>query len=133
MAPGSWLCDCSVVNDHTPGVRCRDQRCKACGAGRCPPFVVARLHAPHLGKETGTCVVLDWWQLPCIRSRCAGMYCPFDHDTHPGVVERIRGAETRVDADHIVMHQILATAMDADQPDEQQVLTSRPSKLQRRF
>ena len=32
-----------------------------------------------------------------------------------------------------VMHKIQATAMGADQPDKQQVQTSRPSKLRRRF
>ena len=116
MPPQSWVCDCGTICEHTEGVRCRDQYCTTCRRNRCPKFIVARLHESHrlwsrsfvVHMQVGMVVILDWWQMPCIQCRCVGARCPYDHISHPASVERIEGAETRDEAEYIVMRFVQA-------------------------
>ncbi len=112
MPPPSWVCDCATNCEHTEGVRCQDQYCTTCQRNRCPKFIVARLRESHrlwsLFTFTFNVVILDWNQMPCIRCRCVGARCPYDHTNHPASVERIEGAETRDEAERIVMRFVRA-------------------------
>ncbi len=108
MPPQSWVCDCGTICEHIEGLWCRQQYCTKCGRMRCPPFIVVRLHESHLDMQAGMLAILEWWQMPCVKCRCVGARCPYDHISHPASVERIEGAETREEAEHIVMRFVQA-------------------------
>ena len=111
--PQSWVCDCGTICEHIEGVRCRQQYCTTCGRNRCPKFIVARLHESHrlwsrpfvVHMQAGMVVILEWWQMPCIKCRCVGARCPYDHISHPDSVQRVEGVETREEAEQIVMRE----------------------------
>ncbi len=107
MPPQSWVCDCGTICEHIEGVRCRQQYCTTCGRNRCPRLIVVRLCESHLDMQAGFFVlaILEWWQMPCIKCRCVGARCPYDHISHPDSVQRVEGVETREEAEQIVMRE----------------------------
>ncbi len=128
--PQSWVCDCGTICEHIEGVRCRQQYCTKCGRMRCPPFIVVRLHESHLDMQAGMLAILEWWQMPCIKCRCVGARCPYDHISHPESVQRVEGAETREEAEQIVMREVQALTGQVT-PSSEQASGQKPLKIPR--
>ncbi len=99
---------------------------------RCPPFIVVRLHESHLDMQAGMLAILEWWQMPCIKCRCVGARCPYDHISHPDSVQRVEGVETREEAEQIVMREVQALTGQVT-PSRQQDSGQKPLKIPRHF